>query len=370
MYAPLRMQVSQEVVLSEPILKAVFKDLPKCALAGRICYSKDSIEEIVATDDRVADREKRIEYLARLVGRGHFSIFEHSFTIFNKNEIAQYYFEKKERFNLGGMIRTLMPGLDKLIMTVAGNYYQGLPINGTTPSQMEIEAIGDILLRQLSYELNVLPRSRDYIAINLRHILEVALYTKFKGDKKQLADWFSETADRYSPTGAYSLITDKKELISSKGNLFLIGEGSQEGLTFVIEGCSRTLTHQLVRHRLFASYSQKSLRYTDVENLDNFVVPPLDYIEGDIEKVQGVFKEAYSTALLNYGTLRELGERKEDARFVIPSGVRTTIMATMLFDGLENFIEERTNPHAQWEIREVAEIVRDWVTTNSAREEK
>lgn len=42
--------------------------------------------------------------------------------------------------------------------------------------------------------------------------------------------------------------------------------------TFAIEGVSRTLTHQLVRHRL-ASYSQKSQRYVRANNYE-YIIPP------------------------------------------------------------------------------------------------
>lgn len=42
--------------------------------------------------------------------------------------------------------------------------------------------------------------------------------------------------------------------------------------TFAIEGVSRTLTHQLVRHRL-ASYSQKSQRYVRENNYE-YIIPP------------------------------------------------------------------------------------------------
>ncbi len=42
--------------------------------------------------------------------------------------------------------------------------------------------------------------------------------------------------------------------------------------TFAIEGVSRALTHQLVRHRL-ASYSQQSQRYVKEKDFD-YIIPP------------------------------------------------------------------------------------------------
>lgn len=42
--------------------------------------------------------------------------------------------------------------------------------------------------------------------------------------------------------------------------------------TFAIEGVSRTLTHQLVRHRI-ASYSQQSQRYVKLDSFE-YIIPP------------------------------------------------------------------------------------------------
>ena len=43
--------------------------------------------------------------------------------------------------------------------------------------------------------------------------------------------------------------------------------------TFVVDGVSRVVTHELVRHRIGFSYSQRSQRYVDEKN-PQYVVPP------------------------------------------------------------------------------------------------
>ena len=43
--------------------------------------------------------------------------------------------------------------------------------------------------------------------------------------------------------------------------------------TFAVQGVSRALTHQLVRHRI-ASYSQQSQRYVDESDFD-YILPPV-----------------------------------------------------------------------------------------------
>ena len=45
--------------------------------------------------------------------------------------------------------------------------------------------------------------------------------------------------------------------------------------TFAAEGISRSLSHQLVRHRL-ASYSQQSQRYVKINNFE-YIIPPVSY---------------------------------------------------------------------------------------------
>ena len=54
-----------------------------------------------------------------------------------------------------------------------------------------------------------------------------------------------------------------------------IGHGSileHSSITFGIEGISRSLSHQLVRHRIGCSFSQKSQRYVNETDF-NFIVP-------------------------------------------------------------------------------------------------
>ena len=73
------------------------------------------------------------------------------------------------------------------------------------------------------------------------------------------------------------------------------------------------------------------------------------------------FIETYGITFEEYKTLMERdGVKKEDARFVLPTGIKSVIAITFYGRGLENFLIERAfNNHAQWEIRNVAkEILR------------
>lgn len=121
--------------------------------------------------------------------------------------------------------------------------------------------------------------------------------------------------------------------------------------TFSIEGVSRSCTHQLVRHRL-ASYSQQSMRYVDLSEIDyeDFVTP--DTVkEADAEKE---YKEIIESTMSTYNKLLEKGVPKEDARFILPLASPTNITVTMNGRELLHFFDLRLDESAQWEIRELA----------------
>ena len=81
----------------------------------------------------------------------------------------------------------------------------------------------------------------------------------------------------YSETGAADLLKDLSDEQVAKLLTHLVQSGHESPtehvtFTFAIEGVSRALSHQLVRHRL-ASYSQQSQRYVREEAFD-FIIPP------------------------------------------------------------------------------------------------
>lgn len=123
--------------------------------------------------------------------------------------------------------------------------------------------------------------------------------------------------------------------------------------TFAIDGVSRALTHQLVRHRI-ASYSQQSQRYVSNEgkfDLDLFVIPP------SVQKSDEAFS-IYLATLENiqqaYNELKRLGIPSEDARFLMPNASITRIVVTMNCVSLLHFLGLRCCTAAQWEIRNLA----------------
>ena len=143
--------------------------------------------------------------------------------------------------------------------------------------------------------------------------------------------------------------------------------------TFAIEGVSRVLTHQLVRHRL-ASYSQQSQRYVKLDQFE-YIIPPA--IQNN-EKAKEIFIESMNKDQNDYDVLVELlsddhektfleeglspveAKKKalkkaiEDARFVFPNACETKIVVTMNARSLMNFFKHRCCNRAQWEIQALA----------------
>jgi thymidylate synthase (FAD) len=119
--------------------------------------------------------------------------------------------------------------------------------------------------------------------------------------------------------------------------------------TFRIRGVSRSLTHQLVRHRL-CSYTQQSQRYVSETNF-NYVEP--ESIK-DNKEAHHLFKGFMDEARKTYCGLQELGIKNEDARFALPNAVCSEIVVTANLREWRHIIELRGSPGAQWEIRETA----------------
>ncbi len=118
---------------------------------------------------------------------------------------------------------------------------------------------------------------------------------------------------------------------------------------FLFEGISRACTHQLVRHRL-ASFSQESQRYVELRKGGwKAVTPPRVQA---LPEAQALLDQSWQQMQENYQALRDLGIRKEDARFLLPNAAETRIVTAMNFRAWQHFLWLRAvDKAAQWEIR-------------------
>ena len=126
--------------------------------------------------------------------------------------------------------------------------------------------------------------------------------------------------------------------------------------TFLIEGGSRVMTHQLVRHRM-ASYLQMSQRAVPMSEVE-LIVPPT--VPSDIKlELYAAMLDCYTL----YEKMRHLGIPMGDARYIMPHGMETRVWMTINARSLMHFFKERLiNPGAQWEIKAVATQMHDLVS--------
>lgn len=138
--------------------------------------------------------------------------------------------------------------------------------------------------------------------------------------------------------------------------------------SFLITGVSRSLTHELVRHRAGFSFSQLSQRYVD-EGEARYVVPPLvqqnaalrEKWDETIETLRKAYAElAEATTEFVQQQHPEMAPRdrrkwaRQAARSVLPNACETKIFVTANSRAWRHFIELRGSPHADSEIRLLA----------------
>jgi thymidylate synthase (FAD) len=144
---------------------------------------------------------------------------------------------------------------------------------------------------------------------------------------------------------------------------------------FVFAGVSRSLTHELVRHR-HMGYSQLSQRYVD-ESVAEYVEPD---VIGDDPELHALWLEAVGHAHRAYvklveklaDTFKDEPDRtqrrklaRQAARSVLPNATETKIFVTANARALRHFIEMRGSRHAEVEIRKLALKVLDLMKTEA-----
>lgn len=145
--------------------------------------------------------------------------------------------------------------------------------------------------------------------------------------------------------------------------------------TFGVEGVSRVLTHQLVRHRIGCSYSQQSQRYVKLEQFE-YIIPPqidelpearekfmkaMEYDQKCYDEITDMLYDRNYKRLVSSGVDEKLAITQaekmsiEDARYVFPNACETKIVFTMNARALYNFFRHRCCNRAQWEIHMMAD---------------
>jgi thymidylate synthase (FAD) len=340
-----------------------FKDtIPFTALGARTCYSNGDLNYLL-NDPRVVSKTERAKFLSKLGNYKHFSVFAHSFAYKDLSSLEE------EKINI-----------------IVGKQFKHL-------KKEEKAQILAIKIGATKFKSHYNPKYPTVIGVSLRHFLEELL----EESEEEYFKSFEKIAEYDVPV----------EPLGYKDDVWLIGlKKEYDGYAvFYIDNVSRTMTHQLVRHTTL-NFSQRSQRYVkEDENL--LIIPPsiketvcnlkdtnikeyityaidklLNHIKNsdakenlisNIEKRIKSFKEKHQTL----DTLQELFEftdqlcetvydyavynckvKREDARFILPHGRKTTIVVSGTLNWIKDFILKRTDPHAQWEIQKVAKAMK------------
>lgn len=194
---------------------------------------------------------------------------------------------------------------------------------------------------------------------NLLDIIYTACRTCYS--KLSPIDIYDNTAD----------INKKLELIKKVMDSGHLSTTEHAYFTFAISGVSRALLAQITRHRL-CSFSVQSQRYVEIkENLDDLIILNTCGTKQDkllllnkyftFKDDNDLFIDAYIDSLISYLKLIQAGYKAEDARNVLPQGIKTNIVLSCNLRELMHICGLRLCKHAQLEIRTMLKKMKDEV---------
>jgi thymidylate synthase (FAD) len=125
--------------------------------------------------------------------------------------------------------------------------------------------------------------------------------------------------------------------------------------TFGISGVSRTLSHQLVRHRAGVAFDQQSQRYVTYKRAAT--MEPQTIADSE-PSVRERYEKQVADSMAAYADLVAAGIPAEDARFVFPNATRTNLVMTTNLRALIHMSGLRLCTMAQWEIRRLFQQIR------------
>ncbi len=124
--------------------------------------------------------------------------------------------------------------------------------------------------------------------------------------------------------------------------------------TFNVSEISRVCSHQIVR-MAHAGILQRSQRYVK-ESFVDFIDPPaLAECDHNDQREWAEIQNCAEKLYLRLISTKQM--KKEDARYILPQGCSTAMNLCLNFQGWRDFLRNRNDKHAQWEVRNVAEEI-------------
>jgi len=132
-----------------------------------------------------------------------------------------------------------------------------------------------------------------------------------------------------------------------------IVEHEKVTVMFIID---RGISHEMVRHRVGAAYSQESTRYCRYSHSkfgsEITVIEPFFFTED--EAAYHLWTESCRVAEKNYMALLELGRSAQEARSILPNSLKTEIVVTYNIREWRHFFRLRCDAAAHPQMRQVS----------------
>jgi thymidylate synthase (FAD) len=211
---------------------------------------------------------------------------------------------------------------------------------------------------------------RSGMSAYLNHIGASDWRTDANTDAETLMEFMGRLCYRSWKPGMNANVTKVREGSQSYlSNIIKVKHGSvlEHAVTsWVFADVSRVFTHELVRHRAGAAYSQESLRFVRLTDLGLWLPPEAESQPWLVELFERTFKNLEE---LQKEMAKRLGLDDDGVQFkekkvltslmrrAAPDGLATTIGASFNFRALRHIIEMRTAESAETEIRVVFDDV-------------
>ena len=171
----------------------------------------------------------------------------------------------------------------------------------------------------------------------------------------------SDMEAEYLARQAAAICVDKLDNPTKKGMITALDSGHLSilehlPLTFLVEDVSRALTHQLIRHRM-ASYTQLSQRYAKVQTDEEWYIEP-ETVKSPLN-ILNKYRNLMDDIANLYNEMCSKGIPNEDARMILPNACFTSIIVSMNARAFSEAATLRTCNRAQWEIRQMFQLMRD-----------
>ena len=320
--------------------------------ACKICY-KSKHEET---------QEGKLKYIAKRIATGHESILEHS------NIVSYYTFDTQLSDELGQVLtcckylntKVYKVNDNQSMLIIAGSIrgYKHIIKTITNPQnkifssimnnmyRIEKEFFGDLINDNIMAENKFYPDNNEGIQ---KH---KDAYNSILGMNYKITSHVSSEVLEYLIEEAFPIKISKRDVM----DLVTI--------TIKFKDISRIISQQYTRHR--AAITQESQRYVDYS--DSAFNSPANFKEEyDYHKKYNIILNGNTSKLTMseigeeeikiYHQLREQGVKKEDCRAFLPNNTRTSFYMTFTYSGFTKFLELRTHPAAQAEIRQTANLL-------------